>query len=67
MPVPVVELITFTPSAAYVSAPDASLKDFYDILSKAEGYMESYHGLQVENSSKGHIVIREPRLYMPSC
>ncbi|OAX35878.1 hypothetical protein K503DRAFT_858341 [Rhizopogon vinicolor AM-OR11-026] len=57
MPVPVVELITFTPSAAYVATPDASLQDFFGILAQTNGHIESYHGLQVENLRQGHIVI----------
>ena len=59
MPVPVVELITFTPSAAYVAAPDASLNNFFAILAETKGYIESYHGLQVENPMQGQIAIRE--------
>ncbi|KAG0699504.1 hypothetical protein DFH29DRAFT_1070633 [Suillus ampliporus] len=58
MPVPVVELITFTPSAAYVAAPNVCLHDFFGILALTKGHIESsFHGLQVEDSKQGHIVI----------
>ncbi|KAG1727022.1 hypothetical protein EDB19DRAFT_204379 [Suillus lakei] len=57
MPVPVVELITFTPSAAYVSAPNVSLNNFFGILAQTQGHIDSFHGLQNENSKQGHIII----------